>query len=300
MVRPAAFEVEGEWTVNDPKRAVYLFNKGLKIRLIDQNLNSHSLSKVAKTDWLGGRLGKDRPDYVECQAVAALQNKFDKILAGRTSVPLWVGSFFIEDASSVGSNIIGSPKADFSINDSNGEEIFWVSYKSGGGSSALQNYSGLSPRSDLIDHPEVKEFFRDVGASIERATGSNAASAGMAFWKPLSCSLLLSRSIWGPDYRSPNAARTAPIYGRQAVQVVAQGAPFLQAQKDGSYRLSFSEGIWESGDISLISGDYKPVLGASYRSEECRGFEAFGKRFSNIRAGIYPRKYMTTRNSILL
>jgi hypothetical protein len=298
-ISPAGFLVEDEWIVEDPKKAVYLFKKGLKIKIIDSNEKSYPLSKIAKTEWLGGYQGKQKPDHVERQVAAALQAKFKKIKKNSNSFQLRVGSFLIEDASWIAiDEITGSPKADFAILNSKGQEVFWISYKSGGGSAALQNYSGLSPRSDLIDHPEVEEFFKAVASHIERDTGGCAAKSGMSFWRPLSCSLLLSRAIWGPDYRSPRARAGKALYGRQAVQIVAQGAPSVKRQKDGSYRLSFVEGIWESGDTTSIFGDYRPVLGATYRSETCRGFDIFDKRFTNIRTGIYPKKYVLSRNSI--
>lgn len=85
--------------------------------------------------------------------------------------------------------------------------------------------------------------------------------------------------IYGPDY--------GKNFSLNHVQLIGQGNPVLKSQGSNVFNLTFSSHCSYSGDINKFIGDYTPILAAIYSSG--RSFEYAGKRYQNIRMGVFPK-----------
>ncbi len=179
-------------------------------------------------------------------------------------------------------NIPGTPKADFALVDDRGKKLFYISHKAPGGPERFSQYSGVSEKSgnQIYKHPEVQEFMRLCSQFIEKDK----------LIYPLMVSIkdpkLKKYAIFGIDYGSKE-------FGVDNVNLLAQGNPILEVDKIGIVMLKFSEHMALSGNISMFTGQYEPVLGATFKSG--RGFYYNGRKFTGARLGVFPRSYFKYR-----
>lgn len=187
-------------------------------------------------------------------------------------------------------------KADFVLIDSSGEEKCFISYKSGQTATSFQQYSGITGRSGLDGHQEVKDFVKDVeklgeefftqGKTVYDNTG-NQKLVKSDVYKKIKDPTLKKMSIFGDDYGKK--------FGENNVNFVVQGEPRL-TKSGNTINLFFTKKVVENGNLNRLIGNYDPVLGAR-KGESSRRVGTV----KNVRGGVYPKKYMTNRkNSINL
>lgn len=182
------------------------------------------------------------------------------------------------------------PKADIILcrdrNKPLGDGSIFISHKKEGGASAFQQYSGVSDKAspEIYNHPEVQYFLRSLLGVIDNGKLRNPVM--MEVKDPQ----LINMSIFGPHYSKK--------FGLEHCQLIGQGLPRLSEFKEDHFKLSFSSHMILSGDTSSFTGDYTPVLSATFRSG--RGFNIDGKYISGARVMIVPKKLMLGRSGLMV
>lgn len=177
-----------------------------------------------------------------------------------------------------GSKIGGEQKADLVVIDTKGNEVCFISYKSGKTATSFQQYSGLTSRSKLDQHREVKDFYQQVEENKKTLEEEKTA-----VWRPIKDRDLKRKAVFGYDYGKKNNGNN--------VNFIIQGDLKL-TERGSRYVLQTSAGlIAKNGDLSKLTQDYEPTLGA-------RPAEASRKyaKITGVRGGIFPKKYLKNRN----
>lgn len=182
-------------------------------------------------------------------------------------------------------------KANFVLIDSKGEEKCFISYKSGQTATSFQQYSGITPRSKLDQHREVKEFVKDVedlgenffntGIRIPDVKTGQLKTIKGDVYKKIKNQLLKKQAVFGEDFGKK--------FGPNNVNFIVQGDPKL-TKSGNTVNLWFSKKVVENGNINRLVGNYDPTLGAR-KGESTR---KIGK-VKNARGGIFPKRYLTNR-----
>jgi hypothetical protein len=185
-------------------------------------------------------------------------------------------------------------KADFIGIDKNGQGQFFISHKAGNNSTDFQQYSGISPRSGdtIYRHEEVKSFRKDIS---EKTTEE---FRGTMFYRTITDEKLKKYAVFGKDYNKSTLSSNN-------INFFAQGRPvFTVIQRCGKrnharLKLDFSTKIVSRKQITQLSGDYEPLLGArqgeAYRTVD--GTDSGGSRVTGVRAGVFAKGYIDSRKS---
>ena len=186
----------------------------------------------------------------------------------------------------------GTPKADFSLNNSSGKPVCFISHKDAGGAKAYQQYVSLTGNlsggnQNVNQHPLVQDFLKRLTIDIDEVTVNKRRPMRVIPFDN-SGKKLMNYSIFGNDY--------GKNFGKEHCHFIAQGSPTLieadpkdkPANCGIAYELKFSEGIEVSGDLShFTSGGYEPVIFARYSS--ARSFYVDGNKFNDARILIAPK-----------
>ena len=169
-------------------------------------------------------------------------------------------------------------KSDLVIIDSQGNEIGWISYKSGKTSTSFQQYSGLTERSKLDSDPEVKKFYneiKNINENIKSKNGniSSLKKEKISVWKPIQNRDLKRKAVFGYDYGKKN--------GENNVNFLIQGNIVLEERKENEVYILKSSGGLIVKNGGLMVKDYEPTLGAR-TGEESRKYAGV----EGIRGGI--------------
>lgn len=177
---------------------------------------------------------------------------------------------------------VGTKKADFVAVDYDGNEVCFISYKSGSSSVDFQQYGGITQRSgdDISNHPEVQKFNQDVIDNWE-----SLSEDYNTLYRKISDRNLKKQSIFGKNYRKTS--------GYDSVDFFVQGDPRFSMRGD-ILHIVFSQKIVRKGDLSGLSRDYDPVLGAR-TGERYRRITFKNKELRGVRSGIWTKGYMVTR-----
>ncbi len=185
-------------------------------------------------------------------------------------------------------NIIGfipgphMKKADFVGVTNEGQEICFISYKTGSGAEDFQQYAGITERSGLFDNPEVAKFRKDI---VEKLSQEPLASSE-AFYRPIKDNRLKNKAIFGSQY--------GRRVGVDNVAFLAQGTPSLSKIRNGIVELDFTVLI-RAGNLNALPQDYEPVLGVR-KGEAYRKIKYRNKTVQG-RGGVWTSKYMKGRKS---
>jgi hypothetical protein len=186
----------------------------------------------------------------------------------------------------------GTPKADFSLNNSRGSPVCFISHKDAGGAKGYQQYVSLTGNrnggnQNVNQHPLVKDFLKRLTIDIDEVVVNKRRPMRVIPFDG-NGKKLMNYSIFGNDYGQK--------FGKEHCHFIAQGSPTLieadpkdkPANCGIAYELKFSEGIEVSGDLShFTSGGYEPVIFARYSSG--RNFYVDGTKFSDARILIAPK-----------
>ena len=200
--------------------------------------------------------------------------------------------------------IRGTPKSDFAIVNSKGQEICQISHKDAGGAKAYQQYGGTSPGAGtpIHEHTIVQKSFRQfVNVRDEIITPPKQRYKVKIPWT-LSGKKLMKLAIYGPEYSD---GRFTP--SRENVNFIAQGTPSLveykgrkpAALKDCGliFELQFTEGLEVNGclDHFKLPG-YVPHVIARYTSD--RKFTVDGEVYNKVRVLIAPEALVPTAKDL--
>jgi hypothetical protein len=184
------------------------------------------------------------------------------------------------------------PKTDFILCQDKAKPLdrtsIFISHKKHGGADAFQQYGGLSLTAGrhINNHKMVQRFLSNVVEALNDVPRLEVPLVGN-----FRDTFLANAAIFGSDF--------GKAFSLNHVNCIGQGRPILKPISGGKYfELSFSHHLSTSGNISHFTGDYLPVLGASYRSG--RSFMFQGKRYEQTRLGFYPRKKIQTSNAVVI
>jgi len=243
------------------------------------------ISKIRKPS------GKKNVMEAEENAIKAINESLKEIghpIICKVKKSSGTGYFTFEDVVGCG-NVRGTPKADFTLVDSDGNPVAFVSHKKAGGAKAYQQYSGITPTAgeDIHEHPETQKFLSNVIGFIQEERLSNPMTMKVKSKK------LINMAIYGPDYSTRKNS-----FGIDHCHFIGQGDPiFTQDKKNPEiYYLTFSDNTHTSGDTNF-KGDYEPTFLATFRAG--RGFDYDGKKYRGARVMIAPRILGKGRTGLL-
>tara|TARA_Y100000766_G_scaffold151574_2_gene130257 strand:+ start:1712 stop:2731 length:1020 start_codon:yes stop_codon:yes gene_type:complete len=188
-------------------------------------------------------------------------------------------------------------KADYVIEDTNGNKVIYISHKKGKTAKDFQQFGGVSSKSGsksdkncICDHSEVKDFLKKA---IKHHNGKKIKYAiyGFLFDKNL-----VGKSVFGPDYSVTN-----PNFGPEFCQLVVQGKPSLKKSNiENCYEINWTGNshCWNNVQFFTESNNnYRAVIGITYRSG--RSFQCDNKKYEGSRVGIYALEFITNRNGCM-
>ena len=223
---------------------------------VDDSKNTYGLGDLLKDKDLGGR-GKGSGTAVEDVALGRLKEIVEKLVQENGGpITIKVNGVNYPDIVTVETQK-GTPKADFNMINSEGNPVVFISHKKA-------SYKGASP-DDFIrwggfveykDHPEVKLYTEKLIEFLQKNNLTQIPPASK-FIKEIADNVLAQKLVYGRDYGSKT-------FGINNVTIAIQGDIKLEKQDDGSYNLT-GEHYYYNGDIP--TGDYRPVLAGSYRSD---------------------------------
>jgi hypothetical protein len=193
---------------------------------------------------------------------------------------------------------VGTPKADFSIIDSRGKDVAFISHKDAGGASAYQQYVSLTGGGNdpVNTHPIVKEFLAKVAINRDDIVKNRKRfKKTIPFTK--SGIELINNAVYGIEF--------GKAFSKEHCHFIGQGKPTLveASPKDRptgvgvAYELKFSDDLSISGDVShFTSGGFEPIILARFTAG--RSFYVNGVRHSDVRLLIAPKVLSSTAEEI--
>tara|TARA_Y100000034_G_C6817591_1_gene367965 strand:+ start:43 stop:1065 length:1023 start_codon:yes stop_codon:yes gene_type:complete len=184
-------------------------------------------------------------------------------------------------------------KSDFCIINSKNKDMIHISHKKVGGPEAYQQYGGISNKSGTSQKPKLIYDNDEVQIFLEKATKYiENDKLIQPIYTPVKNKKLINQAVFGPNYGGD--------FGIDNVQIIGQGNPILTPRRndENCFELTFSSHTSFNGDADFFqSGNYKAVLGATYRAG--RGFDYKNKRYIGARIGIYPIALIKNRNKAI-
>jgi hypothetical protein len=198
----------------------------------------------------------------------------------------------------------GTPKSDFTIIDSRGRNICYISHKAAGGAKAYQQYSGISRTAgeQISKHNLVKKSLKGFSQKHSQIVNEKKR---YKYEIPFTTNgkELMNYAIYGPDYGQRN-------FGINNVNFIAQGKPTLleyEKKKSDSpilnkyghiYELIFSDGLSINGDLNHFkTTGYKPHILARYTAG--RKFLIETTEYRGVRILIAPDALSTSKTTKL-
>jgi len=233
---------------------------------VDGKEEKVSTADLKKTADYGGK-GAGSGTKLEDAALADLSLEIQKANEGNP-IDLTVGGKIYTDI--VGATTVkGFPKADFTLDNSNGEPVIFLSHKAGSTAKHFQQYGGLS---EFADHPEVKEFVASVKEELENP---DQMVPGSGFKKAIESKDLIQKAVYGKEFEPGRN------FGVDNVQALVQGP--VEIKKSGNtYFLDSNHTVLNP---AIPDAGYYPTMYATYRKNR----NGFG--ISDIRFGIYPAAF---------
>lgn len=220
--------------------------------LLGKDGKEYRLSALGKDRDFGGK-GAGFGTRDEDRELKSLNDQLDDIRSKDKTgtVKIKIGNNTYDVASAVSTP--GTPKSDFHLVDSKGNEVVWISHKKGRTAKDINQWGGVSKRSEplIFNHPETQKFARDVtsmyGEGLPRATSIS---------RKIKDKKLKMMSMYGNQYGKP--------LGRQNVTLLIQG-PVKLRKRSGAYVFD-SNHIHLNGE-SVDRTEFEPVFMAIYKGD---------------------------------
>lgn len=213
------------------------------------NGNLIKLSDLRKTGEFGGK-SSDHATKVESHEIISINKQITEI---KSQTSLEVINLKIHEnvySVSVCSKINGTPKADFSLSDSLGNEVVWISHKKGSKATHFQQWGGITEEG-IKDHSEVENFAKTLSDKFPKGL-----CGGSTYVRFILDETLKHRSVYGIGYNKEP-------FGVQNVTAVIQGQIQL-TRSDNIFNLT-SNHIHCNGEN--ITGQFEPVLGVRFTND---------------------------------
>ena len=223
-----------------------------------------SPTKVRKTGEFGG-IGSGKRLEKEDAQIAQIQEALDEI----SPVDVSVGRKVAKGVVAV-ETVVGTPKADCVLKDGNDNVVAAISLKDADVPTQMQQWGGISKFSD---HPEVKEFVEDLKA-VQAA--SENGRINMAYYRQIEDADLARAMCYGDGSGPTN----------DCDMIIASRAP-IGIDPSGKFEAT---NIFYAPEVP--PGEWYPTLWATHRTGRGTGLG-----LNNIRVGIYPRDWGSTRTN---
>jgi hypothetical protein len=200
--------------------------------------------------------------------------------------------------------IPGTPKSDFAIVDSKGNEVCQISHKDAGGARAYQQYGGTTPGAGqaIHEHILVQKSMRAFVNVLDDITTPPKQRYKVKIPWTKEGKKLMNLAIYGPEYKE---GRFTP--SRENVNFIAQGTPSLEEYSGRRvaslsdcgliFELKFTEGVELNGELDHFkTAGYVPHIIARYTSD--RKFTVDGEVYSKVRVLIAPEALVSTAKDL--
>ena len=225
-----------------------------------------SSTSLKKTTEFGGK-EKGSSTKIEDEELRSINSLIQKVEGGN-SIKVKIGDEVYEDIVSA-TTVPGTPKADFTLNNSKGDPVIFLSHKDGTTAKDFQQYGGVS---ELKDYDEVLGFVNDVKSALQDPT---QMERGSGFRRQVESEEIIVKSVYGVDFTP------GKDFGINNVTALVQGG--LKLEKSGDiYNLTSRHTILNP---DLPQEDYAPAFYATFRKNR----NQFG--IKDIRFGIYTNAY---------
>lgn len=212
----------------------------------------YKISNIKKNADFGGkgdRSGTAKEDAALASLNLQIQDAKKKEKVGVLPIRIGTKTYKVVIAESTS----GTPKSDFHLLDSDGNEIVWISHKDGRGPRDFQQWGGISERSEptIFRHPETQKFIKDLKAMYPRGL-----PPATTLYRKIKDKRLKMMSVYGNKFGGS--------LGQQNVSILLQG-PIKLEKSGASYKMT-SNHVHLNGE-SVDSGGFEPVLMAIYKGD---------------------------------
>ena len=190
-----------------------------------------------------------------------------------------------------------TPKSDAVLLNSAGKAVAYLSLKYASKGSEMQQWSGISAKSRLSDHAEVKAFIDDL--IILTAEGR----LGKAVYREISDDSLKGKAVYGPELGSRPSIENCDLCIASQSEILLVKDPDAGRQvnlfnpRDDSNLPVYTFSLSGAGSIKVRGevpdGDvWRPVLAARYGKDRGKS-----QGLTHTRAGIFPIGWATNRKA---
>lgn len=231
-----------------------------------QGFKTNGFSKLVKTNkgniqYPGGFLksgefggkGKGSGTRAEDAALKNVQKELMKVLAVEKQpfIKLKIGSRTVECAAIETTDGTGgrAPKSDFTVKDTQGNDVAHISHKDGTRAKDFQQYGGVT---DIPDNDEIKKFVEDVIAKHP-----DGLSSGVTYYRPIKSTEIIMKAIFGINYKMRKV-------DKNNVDEFHQGNMTFKKVRGSIYEIESSH-KGKKGDLPVNGSGYEAVLHARYQ-----------------------------------
>lgn len=229
------------------------FKKGGFSKLVQTNKGKIQYPKgFLKSGEFGGK-GKGAGTRAEDAALISVQKELQKVLKieEQPFIKLKIGSRTVECAAIVTTDGSGgrAPKSDFTVKDTQGNDVAHISHKDGTRAKDFQQYGGVT---DIPDNEEIKNF---VQAVIDKHP--NGLSSGVTYYRRIKSKEIIMKAIYGTNYALKGV-------DKNNVDEFHQGVMTFKKVRGNIYEIQSSH-KGKKGDLPTEGSGYEAVLHARYQ-----------------------------------
>ncbi len=204
----------------------------------------YKISDLAKTPEFGGK-GAGSGTRAEDAALTDIIAKLQKLLEEEKKpyINVDINGKVVKCAGF--ESTFGTPKSDFHILDTEGNQVAWISHKKGTRAKDFQQYGGMV---ELSGAKELEQFVADVKEHLKRGDSDGALPMKTAFARKVKDKTVKMKTLFGKDYKASGPDSV------QNIDVLYQGV--LGFKKVGKkYVITSSHTVFHGEEPT---GDYEP------------------------------------------
>lgn len=191
--------------------------------------------------------------HYELENIRKINEDFEKIMdeTGMDYVPIKIKNKIYNCVRC--EKTIGTPKSDFHIIDTNGNECIWISHKAGKNVKDFQQWGGVSQRNEplIYKHEEIQKFKDDMLIKFPDGIPNKTTVA-----RKIKDKRLKQMAVYGNQYGSE--------FGRQNVTLLAQGDLSI-VKSSTNYIFQSTSHIYYNPDEQF--NEWEPVIALIYKGD---------------------------------
>lgn len=214
------------------------------VQLTSTTGKNYKISDLAKTPEFGGK-GAGSGTRAEDEALTDIIAKLQKLLEEEKKpyINVDINGKVVKCAGF--ESTFGTPKSDFHILDTEGNQVAWISHKKGTRAKDFQQYGGMV---ELSGAKELEQFVTDVKEHLKKGNSEGALPMKTAFARKVKDKTVKMKTLFGKDYKTSGPDSV------QNIDVLYQGV--LGFKKVGKkYVITSSHTVFHGEEPT---GDYEP------------------------------------------